>query len=163
MNQSDFTLKLKTLPAQLKRALHDVAIITGKQAVDMFKENFQQESFNGKPWQEVKRRQDSRNFKVISRGKNKGQSRAVNAYGSRKILTGDTGDLGESIKYKYMGNASVTIYSDKPYAAAHNEGTRTAGRGNRTVIPQRQFMGPSPELDKIVETELKRKLNNLFK
>lgn len=163
MNQAQFTQKLQTLPKELNRAIHDVAIITGKQAVDMFKDNFQKESFNGKPWQEVKRRQDSRNFKVLSRGKNKGQSRATNAAGSRKILTGETGDLGESIKYKYLGKGSVSIYSDKPYAAAHNEGTRTAGRGNSTTIPQRQFMGPSPELDNIVKREIEKKLNNIFK
>lgn len=163
MNPSDFTIKLQILPKELKRALHDVAIITGKQAVDLFKENFQKESFNGKPWQEVKRRQDSRNFKVLSRGKNKGQSRAINASGSRKILTGETGDLGESIKYKYLGNAQVSIFSDKPYAQAHNEGTTTAGRGNKTTIPRRQFMGPSPELDIIVKNEIEKQLKNLFK
>ena len=148
MNQNDLILKLQSLPKQINGILHDVAIITGKQAVDMFKDNFQKESFNGKPWQEVKRRQNTN-----TRG----------AAASRKILTGETGDLGESIKYKYLGNAQVSIYSDKPYAQAHNEGTRTAGRGNSTTIPKRQFMGPSPELDKIVETELKKKLDNLFK
>ena len=148
MNQAELTLKLKTLPAEINKVLNDVAIITGKQAVDLFKENFQNEGFNGKPWQEVKRRQNPK-----TRG----------AAVSRKILTGDTGDLGESIKYKYLGNAEVSVYSNSPYAQAHNEGTRTAGRGNSTVIPKRQFMGRSPELDKIVETEIKKKLDNLFK
>jgi hypothetical protein len=134
MNQNDFKIKLQTLPGELKRALHDVAIITGKQAVDMFKNNFQNQGFNGKPWQEVKRRQDSRNFRVISRGKNKGQSRAIGgtkAAGSRKILTGETGDLGESIKYKYLGNAEVSIYSDSPYAPA--------GAGLRPVPIQKKI------------------------
>jgi phage gpG-like protein len=163
MNQNELILKLQSLPKEIRGILHDVAIITGKQAVDMFKDNFQKESYNGKPWLEVKRRQDSRNFKVLTRGKNKGQSRATNAAGSRKILTGETGDLGESIKYKYLGKGEVSIYSDKPYAAAHNEGTRTAGRGNSTTIPQRQFMGPSPELDSIVKREIEKKLNNIFK
>jgi len=151
MNQNDLILKLENIPGKIKSALSDVAIITGKQAVDLFKENFQNEGFKDgtlKPWREVKRRQNP---------KTKG------AAASRKILTGETGDLGESIKYKTIGNASVSIYSDKAYAQAQNEGTTTAGRGNKTTIPARKFMGQSAELDNIVKTEIEKKLNNLFK
>lgn len=162
MNPSDFTIKLQTLPKKINAALDDVAIITGKQAVDLFKENFQKESFNGKAWQEVARRKNPKTG-VVSRGINKGKSRESNAAASRKILTGETGDLGESIQYKYLGNAQVSIFSDKTYAQAHNEGTTTAGRGNKTTIPRRQFMGPSPELDIIVKNEIEKQLKNLFK
>lgn len=51
MSSPKLLVNLKTLPSELKQAIHDVAIITGKQAVDLFKENFQKESFNGKQWQ----------------------------------------------------------------------------------------------------------------
>lgn len=162
MGSPKLLVNLKTLPSELKQVIHDVAIITGKQAVDLFKENFQKESFNGKPWQEVARRKNPKTG-VVSRGINKGKSRESNAAASRKILTGETGDLGESIQYKYLGNAQVSIFSDKTYAQAHNEGTTTAGRGNKTTIPRRQFMGQSPELDIIVKNEIEKKLKNLFK
>lgn len=48
MNPADFNIKLQTLPKKINAALDDVVIITGKHAVDLFKENFQKESFNGK-------------------------------------------------------------------------------------------------------------------
>ena len=41
MSSPKLLVNLKTLPSELKQAIHDVAIITGKQAVDLFKENFQ--------------------------------------------------------------------------------------------------------------------------
>ncbi len=40
-----------------------------------------------------------------------------------------------------VGDASVTIIADLPYSSAHNDGTTTAGRGHKTTIPQRQFIG----------------------
>lgn len=52
---------------------------------------------------------------------------AKGADGQRRILTGRTGDLGRSIRWKTEPGRAV-IYSDLPYAAAHNDGTTSAGR-----------------------------------
>ncbi len=124
---------------------HDLPIKIGKQAVDLFKENFQKEGFFGDKWKEVKRRSDPR---------------IKGARSTRKILTGNTGDLGRSIRYTPQ-DAQVLIYSDLKYAAAHNEGTTTAGRGNSTTIPQRKFIDESRELDDMVKREMDKFFDSL--
>jgi len=115
--------------------------IVGTEAVNHFKENFDKEGFVDKskqPWKEVKRRMDPR-----VRG----------ARATRKILSGDTGELKEAIEYE-KNPGEVIITNDKPYASAHNEGTTNAGRGHHTVIPQRKFIGHSADLDEKIEKEM---------
>ncbi len=119
----------------------DLPLLAGNCAVRLFKRNFQDEGFFSKKWTPSKRI-----------GHSKG------AANSRPTLTGPTGNLGRSLRF-FAGNASVVVYSDLPYSAAHNEGTRNAGRGRRTVIPQRQFMGNSKEL----EEEIKHVIYNYLK
>jgi phage gpG-like protein len=68
-----------------------------------------------------------------------------------------------SVKKRTKPGVAI-IYSDVPYAAAHNEGTNNAGRGHKTRIPKRQFIGESRTLNKkamkIIEDELKRIMND---
>ena len=150
MTPEEFTIKLNRMATETNAVINNaLPVIVGKKAVDFFQEGFQNEGFtdsNLEPWQEVKRRQNP---------KTKG------AASSRKILTGATGDLGESIQYT-PGTAEVTIHSDKPYAEAHNEGTTTAGRNNNVTIPARPFIKESAELNKIITEEIERKLGEIF-
>lgn len=149
MNNAEFVKKL----ADTVREIEDYASnkaprILGVTARNFFTENFQKEGFvNGglKKWKEVKRRQ---NPKV----------KGVDA--NRKILTGRTGALGRSIQYRTEQN-QVTIFSNLPYAAAHNEGTNNAGRRHNVRIPKRQFIGESKELDDLIMKEINRKLKSL--
>ncbi len=137
MQIQDFSKHLEGLEKAVQRKLsRDLPRKLGNMAVGMFKENFQRESFFGSAWKEVKRR----------RAGTKG------AAGRRKILTGPTGNLGRSIQF-IPREGSVTIESDLPYSAAHNEGT-TAGRGNKTTIPQRQFIGEHPDLTAAIEKKI---------
>lgn len=151
MTADEFQIKLKRMPEQIKEAINnDLPVVMGVTAVDFFKENFQNEGFtdaSNVPWQEVKRRQDPN-----VRG----------ARATRKILTGDTGDLGESIEHQHTAPGETTIRSDKPYADAHNSGTTTAGRNHNVTIPQRQLIGESEQLDKLIEEEIESKLGNIF-
>jgi phage gpG-like protein len=126
-----------------KAVMHDAPLIIGNELVKAFKQNFQDEAFFGKKWQDVKRRTNPP----------KGKEGLADA--RRKILTGRTGNLGRSIR-KEVRDGSVRIYSDLPYSAAHNEGTTTAGRGRHTVIPQRQFIGRSKEVDDIVRAAIEK-------
>jgi phage gpG-like protein len=90
--------------------------------------------------------------------------RVKGARATRKILIGDTGNLKRSIDKEFVPEG-VLIYSDTPYASAHNEGTDNAGRGHSTHIPKRQFIGDSKELDEkvkvIIETRFDKLFNNL--
>lgn len=122
--------------------------IIGREAVNFFQANFLVEGFVDKtkePWQEVKRRMDPR-----VRG----------ARSTRKILT-EEGHLHDSISFEQTPEGTV-IYSDKPYAAAHNEGTDNAGRGHSTHIPKRQFIGKSEALDKMVEDKIYEEMDKII-
>lgn len=143
MTIQDFSHLLKDLEADLQRQLaHDLPRKLGNLAVRMFKENFQKESFFGRAWQEVKRR---------IRG-------AKGAAGKRKILTGPTSNLGRSIQFTTR-DGSVTVESDLPYSAAHNEGTSNAGRSHNVRIPQRRFIGEDPKLTAAIEKKITEEIS----
>jgi len=146
--------KIAQQKIEIERAINDdLPKKIGNRVVRMTKQNFEDEGYFGKRWKEVKRREPHR----------KGHSKRYKGSDTRrKILTGRTGDLGRSIKAK-PEQASVTIYSDLPYSAAHNEGTQNAGRGHRTKIPKRQFLGNHPKVEQatkeIIEREISKILN----
>ena len=132
--------------------------LVGNEAKNFFTESFQKEGFTDEtlePWQDVKRRTNPK--------------RPDRAAATRKILTGATGDLGKSIEYK-AEPGQVTIISDtkgagsdKDYAAAHNEGTTTAGRNRNVTIPKRQFIGKSATLDRKVLEIIKEEVDKVVK
>ena len=135
MTPKDLDSRLQQLSEDIPDAIRkDLPKILANEAVGQFYQNFLDEGFFGTGWKEVKRRQ----------GKTKG------AAASRKILT-DTGNLGNSLQEPK--NASETfdykavVFSDVPYAEAHNEGTTRAGRNHNVTIPKRQFIGEHKDLD----------------
>ena len=144
MQIQDFSHHLQHLQDSLKRQLqHNLPRKLGNIAVRLFKENFQNESFFGRAWKEVKRRLNPK-----TRG----------AAAHRKILSGPTGSIGRSIQ-STPHDGYVVIHSDLPYASAHNDGTSIAGRSHHVRIPQRQFIGPSPELTDAIEKKIKKEIN----
>lgn len=143
--QTPLDISLDRFADALEQAARkDIPHILGQAAVDAFKQNFQDEGFFGSHWKEVKRR----------------QGHARGAAASRPILTGNTGNLGRSIDYEVSDN-KATVFSDLPYASAHNEGTTTAGRNNTTTIPKRQFIGNHQKLDDDLEQALDDFLDRL--
>lgn len=147
MNPDQFKKHLNAVQIQIKTfAKKDAPRIAGKVAIDHFKENFQNEAFEKKKWKEVKRRKSK-----YTKGAKK----------IRKILTGDTGDLGRSIENAKYSNNTATITSDLPYSAVHNEGLR-AGRGRGFRMPKRQFMAHSSKLAEKTEKEIIKKLDNII-
>lgn len=141
--------KMAHIKIDIERAINDdLPKKVGNRIVRMTKQNFQDEGYFGKRWKEVKRRN--------------GHGRRSNGSDTRrKILTGRTGDLGRSIKAE-PEKASVTIYSDLPYSAAHNEGTNNAGRGHRTSIPKRQFIGDHPKVQQAVRDTIEKEISKIL-
>ncbi|MCL2246187.1 MAG: phage virion morphogenesis protein [Lentimicrobiaceae bacterium] len=125
----------------------------GVEAVNFFTESFDNQGFTDnafEPWKEVKRRENERNYRTITRGRNAGERRAINRDSKDKILD-RTGNLKKSLEYD-AEPGQVTVISDTEYSSAHNEGTTTAGRNHNVTIPKRQFMGESETFDdKVVE------------
>ena len=166
MTPQEFEIRLADLRSNYG-AFYDrnAPTIAAKVAVDFFKESFQTESWQRKPWKEVQRRMGS-----WERGGKTIKSYAQGADTTRKILTGKTGDLGRSIEQDrsrtgrgqtiVWTNPSKFANSQKIYAAVHNEGLR-AGRGAGFKMPKRQFMGEDPNLNRRIIEELTRKLIQL--
>ena len=135
-------------------------MIVGNVAVSWFKKNFQNQAWGRVKWQEVQRR---------TAGTKAYQYNAKHhpARTTRRILTGDTGDLGRSIEIMEAKDGVVTIWtnpsafgSKKPYGRVHNEGLR-AGRGSGFTMPKRQFMGENPELNDLIVKKLEEKLKQI--
>lgn len=144
------------LDEKIRRLKHylqeDAPEIIGTEAVNFFQESFQNEGFTDKTlqkWKEVKRRLNARS----------GERKAA---ASRPILTGETGELADSITYHIQGTDAV-ISSDKPYAKAHNEGTDNAGRNHNVSIPQRRFVGPSETLDQTIMDIIEADIDRILK
>lgn len=148
---------LDRMQDDMKRAIEDdLPDIIGVEAVNHFKASFENEGFTDQSlekWPEVKRRQ----------GKNKG------ADALRKILTGKTGNLHDSITYNK--EPEKVIISANPmntgaasnYAVAHNFGTNNAGRAHNTVIPKRTFLAHSEVLNQKIVDKIERYLKNMLK
>jgi Phage virion morphogenesis family. len=165
MTPEEFQKRIAKMSRDLKKAVNkDIPRKVAKAAVRAFKDNFRNEGFFGEKWEEVQRRKTKTVKYKTKTGKVKTKTVKIGkgAAGRRKILTGSTADLGKSIKSKVEGT-TITVYSDLPYSAAHNEGTNNAGRGHKTKIPKRQFIGDHPELQKIIQNEIEQNLNDIFK
>lgn len=150
MKQEPFDIRLDRLADRLPELINDdLPDILGQRAVEEFKQNFQDEGFFGSRWKEVKRRQGG----------------AKGAAATRPILTGETGDLGDSIQCDIQ-DGKAEVFSDLPYAAAHNEGTTTAGRNHTTTIPKRQFIGShktlEDELEKTITDFLDQQIDSIL-
>jgi phage gpG-like protein len=164
MTQQAFKERMDRMEKEFKEFLNSYGpVIAGNVAVSLFKQNFQTESFFGEKWPEVKRRRDvwQRNGETV-KNPTKGAAR------TRKILTGQTGDLGRSIQVKEAANGRAVIWLDpssfgskQPYGAVHNEGLR-AGRGAGFTMPRRQFIGDAPALRQALTDALSRKLTEII-
>lgn len=163
MTPEQFKKELNRLQSEFKDLFDKYGpTIAGKTAVSYFKKNFQNEAWGRVRWQEVKRR-------TPGTAAYKSASRHHPARTTREILTGDTGDLARSIEIKTVSNGQVVIWtapsafgSKEPYGRVHNEGLR-AGRGKGFIMPKRQFMGESEELNALIISELERKLKQITK
>jgi phage gpG-like protein len=156
MTMDDLADYFGDLATRLTEALNkDIPDIVGIEAVNHYQEGFRNEGFTDKSidrWVEVKRRQ----------GKGKG------ADATRKILTGRTGALHDSIEYKV--EPGKVIVSANPanvgagvnYAAVHNFGANDAGRKRNTTIPKRQFIGESQQLNKKIVDRIEEHLKKII-
>ena len=149
MTPLQFELHLRRNKEALGRLItRTLPVKAGTIAVQHFRDNFRQEGFvdsSLQPWKPAKRKSDPKN--------------PDNAY---KTLLSLRNNLYKSIQKK-VAPGVATVYTNVPYAAAHNEGTNRAGRNHRVRIPKRQFMGQSKQLDdkvrKMIDSEVSKVIN----
>jgi len=148
MTADQFIIYLKDVERKYTRFVNDDAPeYAANVAVEKFKENFENEGFFGERWQEVQRRiPGTTTYKAVATRHPSDTE--------RKILTGRTANLRNSINYRTEPGAA-TVYSDTPYGKYHNEG--------EGKLPKRQFIGDHPELEKAIGEELEREFTKVMK
>ena len=120
----------------------------GVMAVNLFNENLNKVRV---AWRRTKRQNNPRMTKA-------GKTTAASSYGP---LLSSRRHLSRSNE-KIVSNGQVTIVNKVPYAAVHNDGGR-AGRGHKTEIPKRTFIGPSETLNKQIKDRIVEDLDKLLK
>jgi len=149
MTPKQFEQLIKTNAKQLAKAFErTIPVKVGVAAEQHFKDNFRKGGFvNGglKAWKPAKRQSDPKN-----------PDRAYKTLMSRR------NNLYSSIRHSVKPYTAV-VSTDVPYAQAHNEGANNAGRGHRTRIPKRQFMGESRELTNKVQRLVVAEINKILK
>lgn len=169
----DMIAKLQAAKRYLQRDVYDVI---GVEAVNHFKNNFQEEGFV-----------DNSTNKWASR-----KSKRAGSTNGQKIMS-KSQELADSITYEKK-IPEVVIRTDKLYAEIHNEGGeitvtdkmrkffwakhkeyKDAGQvdladqykafalAKKIVIPQRQFIGPSQTLNNNIVAKIKRDLERITK
>lgn len=142
-NKFDMGKVGKAVKTQLEASL----TLIGAEAKNHFVRSFRDGGFTDKSLQRWKPRKKETK-KTIGRG----------------VLIGPAADLRKSIVRKGINksNLSVVIATDKKYAAVHNLGLK-AGRGNGFIMPKRQFIGDSYQLNNKVKAIIISRTNKAFK
>lgn len=149
---------IRRIRQELVAAIQAAPHLAGSAALKHYNKSFRTGGWNGTPW----------------------QARNANApRNTGRALLVDTGKLRQSLRADVQG-MSVTISTDRTYAATHNEGLRVSGtasvkshlrkkkKGGKAVVkahtrnmnftmPQRQFMDiPGQPLNSILEADIDR-------
>lgn len=142
--------ELGTVLAKFNANKINLPLRLSKIARDYFLEGFKNEGFNGRKWEQVQRR--IRGTAEYRYPKKRDLPRRT-----RSILLGKSRNLFKSIvnSQRTATWQEIRLGSDVPYAVYHNEGTEH--------IPQRQFMGHTPELDRRMKAEIKKQFDKVFK
>lgn len=146
MTPEEFEKHLRQHKEQLGRLItRTLPVKAGTEAVNHFRDNFRKEGFVDdtlRAWKPSKRKSNPKH-----------PDQAYNTLMSRR------NNLYKSIR-KETAPGKVTVYTNVPYAAAHNEGTDRAGKNHRVRIPKRQFMGHSKQLDdkvrRMIDAEVRK-------
>ncbi|MDR3226062.1 MAG: phage virion morphogenesis protein [Prevotellaceae bacterium] len=163
MTGDEFLRRLQQSQREIENCINNVLPVKiGALAKAHFQENFIKGGFvnNGlHTWKPAKRlakgatRRRTKNGKLSKRAR----TLAINKY---KTLLSDKNHLFSSIYYT-PSRAAVRIYNPVNYAAVHNEGLR-AGRGKGFIMPKRQFIGESAELNKKVQQTIEKELTKII-
>ena len=139
--------------------------IIGVEGLRHFDKSWDNEGFTDKSLDKWKKRQWNRATHKKTGGLRKDYKRWKKKDNRRLLITHRTdtkgGHLRHSLKYRISGHR-VIFYTHKIYAQVHNEGGR-AGRGSGFIMPKRQYMGHSAQLDRKIKSKIDRTFDNIFK
>ncbi len=141
---------------------NDVKQIVGTEAVNHFKDSFENEGFTDKKlekWEEVERRKKESEWYGHS-----GQTgKFSNTRTTSKILRGGTRELANAITFRITSKGVLIINSTK-YAKVHNFGGKAYIYGKKAfIMKQRKFMGHSVVLNQKIRDKIIRELKKRLK
>ncbi|MDD7438590.1 MAG: phage virion morphogenesis protein [Bacteroidales bacterium] len=136
--------------------------IVGTEAVNHYKRSFEDEGFTDEtlnPWKEVERRNPESPWFGHSGQTGKFSLERTSA----PILSGETGELKNAIRYTYLPDG-VRVSNSAPYAAVHQYGlpAKIYGKKPFTMTP-RPFIGRSKALKRNIEDKIKRQMLDIIK
>ncbi|NJN27164.1 MAG: hypothetical protein HC819_14890 [Cyclobacteriaceae bacterium] len=159
MDLKEFDKRMQRLGSNLQSSIkNDLPRVIGVEAVNHYQQGFQNEGFTNTvliKWAEVKRRMTGSKSRPADR--------------ERKILTGRTGLLHDSIDYETAPGKTIVFANPQNkgaqanYAKVHQFGTNTAGRGNKTTVPARPIIGESAQLMAKINDKIIRRFISIIK
>ena len=135
----------------------DIKDILGVEATNHYKESFDNEGFTDEQlvkWDDVERRDEQSTWYGHS-----GQTgKFSQARTTAKILSGETGELANSLSYKHT-DRGVRVTSPTAYGHVHQFGKLAKIYGKKSFqMPARPFMGKSVLLKTNIESKIKREI-----
>lgn len=174
---ADFSQIHKKLKDLEKYLSNDLPKKIGIEAVNHFKKSFQDQGFTDKSlekWDDVKRRDASSSwygFQYRAKSSRPGSTRRKEgsttnyspAATKRPILTGETGQLKDSIDWLAVGRR-IEITASTAYSKIQNEGgdIKVFGKASRQITA-RKFMGDSEALRQRINKIIENDLNMILK
>ena len=164
MEKFNFDIILKKLKEEKSKLPKEL----GNMLQQHFQANFDNQSFDGQPWQEVQRREKNEKGKYKT-GKAKwklksgGYRAGSKAFRTNPILT-KSGTLRKSIRIIQANWKTViigTVGKANDYAAVHNFGLK-AGRGKGFTMPKRQFIGQDSKLNDLIINKIKSDIDKVL-
>lgn len=158
---------LQKLLDRAAQELPDKALrIIGVEGKNFIAKNFKDEGFTDtsfKKWEDRKTTDNYGRDKTRYRTSRRGRAGDLNQFGRRNmdraILVGfstDGNKLKNSYRYRInLGSKTVSFYTNKEYAQAHNEGIGD--------LPKRQHIGKSDYLNEQIGKKITKELDKLFK
>jgi phage gpG-like protein len=141
----------KRIQVKLKQAEKGLSLSLANIAKNSFLDNFKDQGFNGKKWQEVQRR--TAGTKAFAGNKDRGKrTRAIlQGKGSGRLRRDVANSVNNGVKNSEL---SYTLIVANPYASYHNDGT--------AKIPKRQFVGMTPKLNRQILSKINEKLSKIW-
>lgn len=141
MNEA-FNQKISEIRTKLPQVFRRIPGIAKIEGLKFIADNFKHQGFEEKPGQ----------YKKWPRKKK----------GTKPTLIGEKRGGGMRRGWQVTANNAQAVFTNqKPYAGVHNEGL-TAGRPPGFDMPQRQMIGDSEALDKMIENKLDKMANDVF-
>lgn len=134
-------------------------LILANDAKNYFLKSFKDQGFEGKKWQEVKRRMPDEN--EYKRSNPSARTRAIlQGKGSGRLRK----DVANMVQTGHSITNGYVLVVKNPYAQIHNEGLSGMAWGKHPfTMPKRQFVGDTPTLRKFLQDKLKKIINKILK